>query len=208
MRKYQTGGVWFGGFWAGLLLLAGGAADLSAQSIRYPNDGYDWNSRPDGRNVLDCFGNCGRGCGEFSNPCGGSSQYWELEITSPVTLVREFDEDRCETIDVGMPGDVEGEIYRRWVELYRARGRWTYHGLTADLCVWHDTRCRGISIWVIKEFWCYGPTGIWAMGRAAGSCANAAYNSWDYSASAVYGYKRGRWRATGESCTVFGQSGP
>ena len=188
------------------LLLLTATVDVSAQSIRYPNDGYDWNSRPDGSYVLDCFGNCGAGCGEFPNPCGGSSQYWELDITSSVTFVRSFEEDRCEHDD-GVVGDVEGELYVRSVDLYRARGRWTYHGLVADLCRQHDTHCRGIwQIWGVKELWCYAVTGPIALGRAVSGCANAFYNAWDYSVSTVYGYRRGSWRSTGETCTAFGQA--
>ena len=207
MPLRPTGICWVTACGTALLLQVAPAIDVSAQSIRYPNDGYDWSSRPDGRYVLDCFGNCGAGCSEFPNPCGGSSQYWELEIISPVSFVRAFEENRCEH-EAGGVGDVEGELHARPVQPYRARGRWTYNGLVADLCRQHDTHCRGIwDIWLLDDLvWCWAATGSIALGRAAGGCANALYNSWDYEVSTVYGYKRGAWTATGETCTVFGQS--
>lgn len=205
MSLRQTIVGWVAVFGWVMLLQASATVDVSAQSVRYPNDGYDWVASPDGRNVLDCFGNCGAGCSEFPNPCGGSPQYWELQITSAVTHVRDFKENKCEH-DGGV-GFVEGQLYSRSVGLYRASGVWAYHGLVADLCRSHDTHCRGIwQIWGVKELWCYGVTGIIALGRAEFGCANAFYVTWDYPVSTIYGYRRGPWRSTGETCRTSGDT--
>ncbi len=47
--------------------------------IRYPQDGIDWNTTPNSHAIPgECFGNCGGGCSDAWNPCGGPTQYWEL----------------------------------------------------------------------------------------------------------------------------------
>lgn len=100
-------------------------------SVLYPNDGHDWTANiPCAYCVGDCFGNCGKGCSDSVNPCGGPWQHWKLTLATPA--------------EYGIESYVcEGEDRHRirW-DGYRANGIWTYHGYRAVGCVLHDAYCR------------------------------------------------------------------
>ena len=56
--------------------------------VRYPPYGPNWASvtSPDDNYLSDtCEGNCGGGCNDSPNPCGGPAQYWQLDfVDGPV----------------------------------------------------------------------------------------------------------------------------
>ena len=201
---------------AGLLLFAAMVPSTiaSAQPIYYPNDGYDWNTEPDDNKTTPsakCIGNCGADCSGAKNPCGGD-HYWELEIVSPVNLVTALEEEECKPDSVGMPGDVPGTTRRRSGGLYRASGRWNFHGVYANICAEHDVACRTTSLpgpWYVQLV---NPLYIgYCLVGGALSGALICLDStmpyvWTYEEQ-IFGYKFGPWRSTGESCTVFGGSG-
>lgn len=102
--------------------------------VRYPNDGINWSSVPNGSAAGNCYGNCGAGCSDNVNPCGGPTQYWELTYAS---------------------GPQYGPIYS-WqcvgTSFYRithmghtAIGRWTYHGYVKPGCWLHDGTCPELT---------------------------------------------------------------
>lgn len=97
--------------------------------IRYPGDGIPWDG-PVGAFAGDCFGNCGAGCSDTNNPCGGPTQYWELTY-----LVQPSYETMTGGFCVGY------DEYRAVYKGYRALGRWTYHGWSAPGCITHDGVC-------------------------------------------------------------------
>jgi hypothetical protein len=99
-------------------------------SIRYPSDGIEWNTSPGWDTVGNCRGNCGAGCSDHYNPCGGPTQYWQLTyLQAPVYGT--WETYRCQGPDLW---------YDVWIG-YKATGRWTYHGWAAPGCVTHDQTC-------------------------------------------------------------------
>jgi hypothetical protein len=97
--------------------------------IRYP-DSIRWPQLPLDYRVSSCFGNCGAGCTDAWNPCGGPQQYWALTYLTAPTY-GPFKYRIC----------LAKRIYRAESMTYRARGRWSYHGYTAPGCVNHDNIC-------------------------------------------------------------------
>ena len=154
---------------------------------------------------------CGADCSGSKNPCGGD-HYWELEIVSPINLVTALEEEECKPDAVGMPGDVPGRIRRRSGGLYRATGRWNFHGVYANICAEHDVACRTSSLpgpWYMQLV---NPLyiGYCLIGGALSGaliCLDSTMPYvWKYEEQ-IFGYKFGPWSSTGESCTVFGGSG-
>src|SRR5712691_5400028 len=101
-----------------------------ASDVGYPGGGIRWLTSPDGSNVGDCFGNCGAGCGDAWNPCGGRSQFWELQIVS--------DPDEISLPLVQCNGAAMVLAHYRG---YSAVGQWTYRGHSAFGCAIHDYFC-------------------------------------------------------------------
>ncbi len=128
---------------ASLVVLFVCAARPTAAQIRYPIDGFVWYSVPNGEIVGHCFGNCGAGCSDFMNPCGGRQQYWELQILSePQPVGGEWWDTECWTDTL---------MLVRFVP-HQAWARWTYYGHAASGCESHDARCPevfyiGCLIW-------------------------------------------------------------
>ena len=109
--------------------------------VRYPDGDIDWSTiHPDGSHVGDCFANCGAGCSDHVNVCGGPAQYWELELLSePTTETRGH--GKCQGTD----------LILITYEAYVADGRWTYHGWVKPGCISHDYYCNewlvGCAMW-------------------------------------------------------------
>jgi hypothetical protein len=103
-------------------------------------NGIDWMASPHGGNVGDCFGNCGAGCSNTWNVCGGPPQYWDLTLIAGPDLVASSVDTMCE----------DRHLLERTVERYQAVGTWTYHGWVAPLCVTHDVTC---SWWMLGCLW-------------------------------------------------------
>jgi hypothetical protein len=98
--------------------------------VLYPNDGINWYTSPQGWRVDDCPGNCGAGCSDNVNPCGGPLQYWELSYVSgpnygPFSIFYCSDGERLKETYMG----------------HTALGRWTYYGHVAPGCISHDSVC-------------------------------------------------------------------
>jgi len=109
---------------------------VSTESIIYrPYGPYIWESSPDPHRAElgECFGNCGAGCSGNVNPCGGRTQWWELQILTAPQLI-----PGSEYQDVWCYGDT---FYLYDFERYNAMGRWIYHGHSALGCVTHDSMC-------------------------------------------------------------------
>ena len=100
-----------------------------------PYGPFIWESHPDANvpALGGCFGNCGAGCSDRVNPCGGRTQWWEMEVLSePQPIAGSVWQDvRC----------INGVDYLYEFERYQAWGRWTYHGHAATGCEEHDAIC-------------------------------------------------------------------
>jgi cell wall-associated protease len=108
--------------------------------VTRPFDGYYWESYPDvhASDLGECFGNCGAGCSNAFNPCGGRTQWWELQILDEPVPTGSFWQD------VLCYGDF---YYLYEFERYAAAGRWIYHGHAASGCAAHDASCPE-TIWI------------------------------------------------------------
>lgn len=125
--------------------------------------GITWNVSPSGSSVGGCFGNCGGGCSDSWNICGGPTQYWDMAFTAGPDLQGVVDDYEC-----------YGGIYyvRHW-EMYYAIGRWTYHRWVKPGCVTHDVYCSPWNIACLAFFGCGSP----------GSSDTWSYDEW------MVGYK-------------------
>jgi hypothetical protein len=141
-------------------LLFSSVVTALANDVHYPTeDGHRWWmwAQPNGGNVGDCYGNCGAGCSDGWNPCGGRHQYWDLTITGGPNDVPgyEWPETVCE-------GDQLLEVI--WGR-YEAWGNWTYYGHVAVGCIAHDAIC--------PEFWLVGCLGF-------AGCGSEWDDEWSY----------------------------
>jgi hypothetical protein len=95
--------------------------------------GFSWRGIPSGKKAGDCVGNCGAGCGDANNPCGGPEQYWELALkTEPAFFQAGVEQTVCNA----------GVYYvRPWEEVH-AIGAFTYHGFVKQACIDHDKICN------------------------------------------------------------------
>lgn len=117
--------------------------------IRYP-DSIAWPQKPLDYYVNSCFSNCGAGCSDAWNPCGGPQQYWRLTYLSPVTY-GPFKYRIC----------LAKHIYQAESLTYRARGRWTYYGYTAPGCQQHDGTCpEWTDFGCVLFFGCFSPRSV------------------------------------------------
>lgn len=172
----------------------GVSSPADAQQVRRPNDGHHWVPSPQASRVNGCLYHCGKGCSGSMNPCGGNEPYWQLVLTSS-PRASQSTESQCHRNGVGT---TQGEVFERTVTSYRANGRWTFHGLTADLCNMHDRICR-------RHGGCWNPLvyldHLAAATRAIGGCAGARYRTWEYNTE-LFAWEAGSWRPTGRSCTA------
>ncbi len=159
----------------GPLLL--GFVPAAAAQIHYPIDEFVWYSAPDWGAVGDCFGNCGAGCSDEWNPCGGRYQHWALDIISePQPVGGDWWATECWSDTLML---VHLEPHQAW-------GRWTYYGHAASGCLVHDALC--------PEF--LGPIGCaWWLG-----CGSEWDEEWSYE-ELVEGDKRADVQPNG-SCFV------
>lgn len=142
---------------AGCLLL-GPATTASAQMLGYPQGAFIWYSWPNWSAVGDCFGNCGAGCSDDSNPCGGRQQYWQLDIISePQPTGYEWWNVECWWSDT---------LYLVHYSEHSAWGRWTYYGYVTIGCIIHDGNC---------------PEFLWGLGCALwAGCGSGWDEQWSY----------------------------
>jgi hypothetical protein len=135
-------------------------ATASAWYVVYPTDGTYWYNNPNDAAVGDCYGNCGAGCSDAVNPCGGRTQYWELALTSSPSEIggTEWTEQVCD--------ESAHELYTFTRALFTATGHWTYHGTWGSGCQDHDALC---------------PEYLWGIGCAFfGGCGWTYDRDWSY----------------------------
>jgi hypothetical protein len=98
--------------------------------------GIIWSANvPSSAAVNQCWGNCGAGCSNNPNPCGGPS-YWSNDwLSTPQYVDDNFPISYC------LGSAVITDIYHR----YSVTGRWTYHGRSSDGCRLHDNICRAFG---------------------------------------------------------------
>lgn len=166
-------------------------ADVSlAVPRQYPPGGrIDWSQNTPSNNALkipsptivrsskDCFGNCGAGCGDWTlfgaaGRCGSPQQYWRLELLSPPRHVRRGQDEEC----------VHGQREVRDVDIYHARGRWTYYGWWNVACEQHDKLCNKGLVGCVVWSWCRG---------------FSLRVNWRYEDSSVVGYRYSNFRVRG-----------
>jgi hypothetical protein len=113
-------------------LLLGTAKSTLAQVVVFQTPPYTWfvNTTLVGD---ECFGNCGAGCSDGWNPCGGRTQYWDFTLlSSPEYQGPGVDFLEC----------IAGREITWHQQLYSAVASATYHGTIAPGCIVHDTYCR------------------------------------------------------------------
>jgi hypothetical protein len=89
--------------------------------------------------LQECVGNCGAGCSDANNPCGGSPQHWTFELLTAPEYQGTYDAQLM----------CSGDHMIEWgYQLYGAVGRWTYHGWASTACQVHDFMCGGGSLWL------------------------------------------------------------
>jgi hypothetical protein len=91
---------------------------------------------PDGDSVgQDCFSNCGAGCGDAFNPCGGRQQYWVQEMLDEPQFSHTEVSSSCDTFT--------GTQYYYTVQVHTAPMHETYYGFKTLACQMHDSTCGG-----------------------------------------------------------------
>lgn len=124
-----------------------------------PYAGYLWESYPNQHapQLGECFGNCGAGCTSGFNPCGGRTQWWELQVLTEPDLIA--DSEWQNILCYG------GTYYLYDFVRYRAMGRWVYHGHSAAGCLLHDSLC---------------PEALWIGCVAFAGCGSEWDEDWSY----------------------------
>lgn len=117
-----------------LLLVCGIASPAAAQ---WEQGGITWMAGPNGSSVNDCPGNCGAGCSDHYNPCGGPNQYWDMQFLAGPNYTFTGVYQSC----VPTGGEGYHEIYETTKDWYEAIGRWSYHGWYRTACANHDAIC-------------------------------------------------------------------
>jgi hypothetical protein len=132
---------------------------VDSRIVYRPYGPYLWESwpNPHAPELGECFGNCGAGCSNVSNPCGGRTQWWELQILTELELI---EDSRYQ--DVWCYGETR---YLYDFDRYRAMGRWIYHGHAAIGCVTHDAMC---------------PEATWLGCLAFAGCGTGWDQDWSY----------------------------
>lgn len=150
-----------------IMLVAAAAVTLSGSYVSYPVDGIYWYNSPSDAAVGDCFGNCGAGCSDGWNPCGGRTQYWQLVLTSTPQEIpnSEWTEQICDSNS--------NTLYTYDRALFSATGHWTYYGFASVGCADHDSIC---------------PEFLWGLGCVAFEGCGTGWNEeWGYDDSNVVG---------------------
>lgn len=143
-----------------LAIVLGLFVTASSASAGWVQDGINWQAWPSGASGgIDCFGNCGAGCSNKANPCGGPKQYWSLSYVAGPNVVGQGIADYC--VDYG---DGVGAWYTETWNVYNAIGRWTYHGWVKPGCLTHDVYCNQWKIGCVVFFGCGDPgwTDTWS----------------------------------------------
>jgi hypothetical protein len=119
-----------------IVCLAAGAAE-SVPVYRQGFRGHPWIEwrYPDGDSVgQNCHGNCGRGCNDSWNPCGGRQQYWVQEmLDEPQVSGGGNYRVSCDSYS--------GTLYVFRGQVYVAPMRETYNGFQTAACLAHDATC-------------------------------------------------------------------
>jgi len=116
--------------------LAAGAAESGVPVYREGFRGDPWIDwrYPDGDSVgQNCHGNCGAGCGDAWNPCGGRQQYWVQEMLG---------DPQFSGLDYYTTCDTRfGTLYVHTGQRHVAPMRETYNGFVTLACTSHDATC-------------------------------------------------------------------
>lgn len=130
-----------------VVCLAVGAAAEAQPVYRYGFRGDPWIDwrYPDGNSVgQDCFSNCGAGCSDSPNPCGGPQQYWIQEMLGDPHFANTNYYSSCDYFS--------GTLYIYASHRYVAPMQETYHGFSTAGCQLHDNTCGGI-VWLNPGCW-------------------------------------------------------
>jgi hypothetical protein len=128
----------------GFVIALGTLLFATSASAQWRQNGIDWAATPHGSQTNpdpDCLGNCGAGCSNNINPCGGPPQYWELTFIAGPDYVgsRRWQECVDREVQPGSPPVGHWITYRE--DEYQAIGRWLYHGWYGTGCRAHDELC-------------------------------------------------------------------
>jgi hypothetical protein len=130
-----------------IVCLAVGAAAEAQPVYRYGFRGDPWIQwrYPDGDSVgQDCFSNCGAGCSDSPNPCGGPQQYWIQEMTGDPQFAGVDYYSDCD--------ERYGTLLNYTAQRYVAPMHENYHGFRTAGCQLHDNTCGGI-VWLNPGCW-------------------------------------------------------
>jgi len=141
-------------FAVALVMAIGVASWQATPAASWIQGGITWYANPSGSNVNDCFGNCGAGCSDNVNPCGGPSQYWDLTYVAGPDQVGTSYDYFC----------VDGTLWEYDYADFQAIGTWTYHGYVTNGCISHDGWCNQWLIGCVAFFGCDNPgwNGTWS----------------------------------------------
>lgn len=93
-------------------------------------------TRFDDSRVGNCRGNCGAGCSDSVNPCGGPPQYWDAVQITEGSLLFDYWHESCE-------GDGVWWYHEGY---FIATFRFTYHGWASAACQEHDSLCPEVLV--------------------------------------------------------------
>jgi hypothetical protein len=132
----------------GVMIVCLAAVAAEAQPVyRYDFRGDPWIDwrYPDGKSVgQDCFSNCGAGCSDSPNPCGGPAQYWLQKMLGDPQFSGDYYYGSCDRYT--------GTLYIFANHKYVAPMEETYHGFHTWGCQLHDNTCGGI-VWLNPGCW-------------------------------------------------------
>jgi hypothetical protein len=154
---------------------------LGTGSLRSPGSAWGggpivWSANvPSGRNVNSCWGNCGAGCSDKPNPCGGPSYWSNAWISQPQYVDDDYPVPSC------AGGTVITDLHRR----YAISGRWTYHGRSSDGCRLHDNICRALGDNPVGFLGCF----LAAVVPGSAYCSGARDENWSYT-YVLYGHSQ------------------
>ena len=125
-----------------LCLTAAAAVEAGPPVYRVNFQGHPWIEwrYPDGDSVgQDCFSNCGAGCNDSPNPCGGRQQYWVQEMLEEPWFSGVNYRTTCDSFT--------GTLYVYSGQVYNAHMQETYEGFSTAGCQLHDNTCFGGWWW-------------------------------------------------------------
>jgi len=156
---------------SGTVVVAGQALEVSQAGVpRTASAGeIRWSTPPDEGRVGECAGNCGAGCSDFFNPCGGP-HHWEREVLTEPQYVGDDWEPVCSG------GSSWFEVRPR----YTAVVRWTFHGLRSSLCAQHDASCRALELIPgVDRLLCLATAALVGL-NGFNYCDGAELHDWSY----------------------------